>query len=185
MTTAIHHRTKPWRIVGWGLLTALLAVPAVAMRFTSDVNWSSLDFVAAGVMLGGLGLGFELVARTGSNLWSRCGMAIAIVAAFLLIWINLAVGIIGAEANDANLMFAGVLAVAVATTWHARLRPAGMAKAMVATAIAHMLVAAVALVGGLGADGPGWPYDVIGTTVMFDALWLLAAAAFRRAARIA
>ena len=37
----------------------------------------------------------------------------AIVAAFLLIWINLAVGINGSEDNPANLMYGGVLTVGV------------------------------------------------------------------------
>ena len=30
----------PWRMLGWGTAILLLATPFVAMRFTSEVNWS-------------------------------------------------------------------------------------------------------------------------------------------------
>lgn len=171
-----------WRIAGWGLLAGLLALPAVAMRFTGEVNWTASDFVFAAIMLGALGLGFELVARASSSWWYRAGMAAAMLGAFLLVWINLAVGIIGSEHNDANLMFAGVLAVGVGGACLARFAAAGMARAMGAAAIAHTLIAGIALVGRLGAGDPGWPWDVVGTTVIFVGGWLVAALLFRRAA---
>lgn len=170
-----------WRIAGWGLLAALLALPAVAMHFTAEVNWTALDFVAMGAMLGGLGLGFELVARRSLNGWHRGGMAVALIAGFLLIWINLAVGIIGNEHDDADMLFAGVAAVAVGGACLARMQPAGMARAMVATAAAQTLVAGLALVARLGVGGPVWPWDVVGATVLFDGLWLLSALMFHRA----
>lgn len=181
-TTSTEHH-QGWRIAGWGLLAALLALPAVAMQFTSEVNWTPLDFVAMGVMLGALGLGVELAARASANGWHRAGMGLALLTAFLLVWVNLAVGIIGTENNDANMMFAGVLAVGVGGACLARFEAAGMARAMLATMAAHTLVAIVALAGGLGVGGPIWPKDLIGTTVLFDGLWLTTALLFRRAAR--
>jgi hypothetical protein len=45
------------------------------------------------------------------------------VAAFILIWMNLAVGIIGSEDNPANLMYGGVLAVAIVGAFMVRFRP--------------------------------------------------------------
>lgn len=172
-----------WRIAGWGLLAALLALPAVAMQFTAEVNWTVSDFVTMGVLFALLGLGGELVARKSASGWYRAGMGVALLTAFLLIWVNLAVGIIGSEQNDANLMFAGVLAVGVGGACLARVAAAGMAAAMVATAAAHTLVAVIALIAGAGADGPIWPRDLIGTTIVFDGLWLASALLFRRAAR--
>ena len=55
----------------------------------------------------------------------------------MLVWINLAVGIIGSEDNPANLMYGGVLAVGVAGAVAARFRPGGMARALAATALAQ------------------------------------------------
>jgi hypothetical protein len=58
-----------------------------------------------------------------------------------------------------------------------------MAYALFATAFAQLAVGVVALTGDLGADGNGWPRDVIGSTAIFTMLWLVSAALFRRAAR--
>ena len=174
--------SSPWRIAGWGVLVALLLAPAVAMRFTSEVAWDETDFILMGALLGSVGLGFEfLMRRSGSLAW-RAGAGLAIVLAFLTVWVNLAVGMIGTEDNPANLMFAGVLATALAGAILARLRPAGMAWAMVAAATAQALVGAVALGNGLGVGDPNWPMDVIGVTGLFCTMWLMAAGLFALAA---
>jgi hypothetical protein len=109
-------------------------------------------------------------------------VGLAVVASFLLIWINLAVGIIGSEDNPANLMYAGVLAIAIGGAMIARFRAGGMARALLATAIAQALVAAIAIVGGLVP-----PYNttqqILVLNGFFVVLWLLSAWLFRRAAR--
>jgi hypothetical protein len=96
---------------------------------------------------------------------------------------NLAVGIIGTEDNPANLMFGGVLAVGIVGAVIARLQPQGMARALVATALAQALVAVIALITGLGSAGPGWPGDILVLTGFFAALWVGSALLFRKAAR--
>jgi hypothetical protein len=106
----------------------------------------------------------------------RAGFGIAVVAAFLLVWINLAVGIIGDERNPANLMFGGVLLVGLAGALIARFRPRGMSLALVATAIAQLAVSVVALVAALG-------YEAVLLSGCFAAVWLTSAALFRKAAR--
>ncbi len=64
---------------------------------------------------------------------------------------NGAVGIIGSEDNDANMLYFGVLAVGVVGALMARFRPIGMMLALIATALAQMLVAVIALTAGWGA----------------------------------
>ena len=49
----------------------LLMVPLVAMRFTSEVNWSVFDFIVAGVLLFGTGLAIELALRIVTGFWTR------------------------------------------------------------------------------------------------------------------
>jgi hypothetical protein len=88
---------------------------------------------------------------------------------------NLAVGIIGNEDNPANLMYGGVLAVGIIGAVIARFQPHGMARALVATALAQALVAVIALIAGLG-------YTLI-LTGFFVALWLTSARLFRKAAQ--
>jgi len=73
----------------------LLLIPLVAMQFTSEVNWTLGDFVVAGVLLLGTGLGIELVIRVIKNKEIRYLVNIGILIALLLVWIELAVGIFG------------------------------------------------------------------------------------------
>ena len=145
-------RWAAWRIVMWGTAAVLLSLPWIAMQLhASGVDWGPRDFVVMGVMLGLAGGACELAARDlgqrrlsrrGGNRhrpphrlpprWSR----------FLTVWANLAVGMIGSEANPYNLLFGGVLLLALGGSVAARFRPAGMAKAMVIAALAQAALGA-------------------------------------------
>jgi len=166
-------RGSRWRIAAWGTAALLLLLPLVAMQFTGEVNWSAADFAVFGTLLACAGGAFELAARMTRNTAYRAAVGVALAAAFLLVWANGAVGIIGSEGNPANLMFAGVLAVGLVGAAVARLRPRGMARALVATALAQALVAVIALVAGMG--------HILVATAFFGALWLASAWLFRRA----
>jgi hypothetical protein len=63
------------------------------------------------VMVMAVGLTYELAVRTTGNIAYRAAVGVALAAAFMLFWSNLAVGIIGNEDNPANLMYFGVVAV--------------------------------------------------------------------------
>lgn len=81
-----------------------------------------------------------------SNTAYRIAVGLALTAAFLIVWLNAAAGLIGIEDDDpANLLYVGVLAVGLVGAIIARLRPRGMAGAMFATALAQALVGAIAL----------------------------------------
>lgn len=85
-----------WRILrmlGWSAVTLVMLAPAVAMQFTSEVNWTASDFVFAGVLLIGGGAVIELVAWRVKNPVVRIGFAVFIVAVVALIWVEAAVGI--------------------------------------------------------------------------------------------
>lgn len=176
--TAGGWRRHAWRIAGWGLLAGLLALPAVAMLFTDEVRWDALDFLVMGIMLGSVGVGGELAARMSDNLAYRLGFALALAAGFLLLWLNLAVGLIGDEDNPANAMYGVVLMVAFFGAFVAMFRPAGMGWTMVAAAAAQMIVPFVAEYRGLGGDG-----KVLFLTVFFAGMWLTSSVLFRHAAR--
>lgn len=166
-----------WRIALWGFAAGLLATPLVAMQFTSEVRWGPIDFAAAALLIGSLALAIDLAMRRSASPAYRLGAVLAALTAFLLVWINLAVGFIGDEGNPANLMFAGVLAVALSGALLARFRPRGMALAMAAAAAAQLLVAVVAFVAALAS-----PLE-LGLTLAFAAPWLLAAGLFHKAAQ--
>ncbi len=112
----------------------------------------------------------------------RFAIGIALATAVILLWVNGAVGMIGSENNDANLMYFGVLAVGIIGAVTARFQPRGMALALFATALAQALVTAVALIGRLGYPASG-PLEILGLNGFFIALWVVSSWLFRRAAR--
>ncbi|HEX6741084.1 MAG TPA: hypothetical protein VF079_04735 [Sphingomicrobium sp.] len=172
----------PWRIIGWGGAAALLALPFAAMQFTREVTWTPGDFVAFGALLLMVGVPLELAARISENWSYRGGAALALIAMFLTIWANLAVGIVGSEDNPPNLLFFAALLVGVAGSIVARFRPRGMGIAMATTAAALGVAFVIAVSGPT--DEPWVPHmrELIGTSV-FAALFLASAALFRKAAR--
>ncbi len=157
-----------WRIAGWSLPVLLLLLPWVA-----NAPWTASDFVFAAVMFGSVGLAFEFIVRKSSDLAYRFGAGLAVVTAFLTVWVNGAVGMIGSEDNPMNLMFGGVLFVALIGAILARLEAAGMWRAMAAAAAAQTVAGAA-----------GLPIDARGAifSMAFAGLWLLAAAFFWNAA---
>lgn len=76
-----------------GVVAALLMVPLVAMQFTDEVNWTALDFAVMGALLTTTGLILEAVLRMVANTRNRILLVSAVVAVFLVVWIELAVGI--------------------------------------------------------------------------------------------
>jgi hypothetical protein len=159
----------------------MLLLPLFAMEVTDEVDWGPIDFAIFGAMLIAAGGTCELAARMTGNTAYRAAVGVAIAAAFLLAWMNLAVGIIGTEDNPANLMYGGVVAVGMTGAMIARFRPDGMARSLVATALAQALVAGIAAIAGLG-DPASPPLEILGVNALFAALWLVSARLFRKAA---
>jgi hypothetical protein len=174
-------RVNRWRIAAWATAALMLLLPLFAMQVTDQVVWDVADFAIFGTMLVGAGGTYELAARMTGNTAYRAAVGVAITAAFILVWMNLAVGIIGTEGNPANLMYGGVLAVGIIGAIIARFQPDGMGRALVATALAQALVAVIAAIAGMGY--PASPsLEILGVNALFAALWLISAWLFRRAA---
>ena len=171
-----------WIALATGLI---LLVPLLAMQFNSEVNWTLLDFATAGALLFGTGLLFVLVARRASNSAYRAAVGVGAAAALLLVWVNLAVGIIGDEDNPANWMYSGVLAIGLIGALIARLQPRGMARALFVMALAQAFVPVIALIiGKLPVTSGEASWEVVvafGANTLFVALWIGSALLFRRA----
>jgi hypothetical protein len=177
ITQSSHHGGLPWRPIGWGGIAFLLLLPLV-----TDAPWTLFDYVIMGVMLGGAGLVIELIIRSSTDRFYRAGAGLAVLAAFLLLWVNGAVGFLGNEDNPANLLFLGVIAIAVVGAVLGTFRAAAMARAMFSAAAAQLLVGAAALAFGLGSPGNEGLYEAVLGTALFGLLWLISGALFRKAA---
>jgi hypothetical protein len=168
----------------WVLVTlAVLAVPALLMAFNigvpdpgqgiERVNWGPMDFATMGVLILGSGLLFEYASSRGGNVAHKAAVGIAVLAGLGLVWVNLAVGMMDVE--NGNLMYVLVLFVALVGAAIGRFEPREASIAMFATASAHVIVAAVALVANLG--------PTIRADAFFVLAWVAAGLLFRQASR--
>ena len=82
---------KNKRLIGIFLVVALLLLIPLITR----APWSLFDFVLAGVLLSGAGLVFELLLRTVKKNEYRIALGLALLAALLIIWIEISVGVFG------------------------------------------------------------------------------------------
>ncbi len=159
----------------------MLLLALVAKQFIGEGGW--VDTLAqTGALLIGVGIAVELVSRKTGEAAYRTAVGLALGSVLLLVWVNGAVGIIGSENNDANLMYGGVLAVGAIGAIIARLKPEGMARVLFATALAQTLVAVIALVGRMGSPYSG-PLEIVTINGFFVALFVGSAVLFWKAAR--
>lgn len=161
-------------LVAWVGAAALLALPALAMRFTDEVQWTGFDFAAFAGMLALLVAPFQLALRRVRNLAALAGTAVALGTGFLEVWVNLAVGIVGDGANQVNLVFMALVALALVAALVVRGSPRAMARILLAAALvqaAILVVLAVTI-----------PERGVYLTGVFVAGWLLSAWLYRRSA---
>ena len=72
--------------------SAILLIPLIAMRFTTEVNWDETDFIIMGSLLFGMAGLFVLVSRRLAAK-QRVFVGGLFVLAFLYVWAELAVGV--------------------------------------------------------------------------------------------
>ena len=168
-------RTGKWlRPLVWGGAAFAWLVPLAAKLLIADMLWTPFDFIVWGVMLlvaAGL---CEIGLRLSGQLAYRAGMVVAVGTSFLIVWSNLAVGIIGDEDNPLNQMFFGVIFIPIVGAFLTRFRARGMAMTMAVTAAAQLATAFVALA------HEHFVFIIVG---VFALGWLLSAWLFREAAR--
>ncbi len=175
-------RGSRWRIAVWGA-AALMLLPLFAMQVTDEVVWDVADFAVFGAMLVVAGGTYALAARMTGNTAYRAAVGIAVAAAFVLVWLILAVGVIGVEGDPADRMYMGVLAVAIIGAVIARFQPRGMARVLFATAFAQASIAGIALIAGKHRNEVSSVSEILGLNGFFVALFVASALLFRYAAR--
>jgi hypothetical protein len=110
----------------------------------------------------------------------RFAVALALTAAFLIVWLNVAAGLIGIEDDDpANLLYLGVLAIGSVGSVIARFQPRAMSRALFATALAQALVGVIAL----ELPNTASPVQIVVLHAMFVAMFAGSAVLLRYAAR--
>jgi hypothetical protein len=166
-----------WRIIGWGTAAFLLLLPLV-----THAPWTLSDYVSVGALFAIVGGLFELTVQMSRNASYRTGVALALLGAFILIWVNLAVGIVGSENNPANLLFFCALLPGGAGAVLARFRPKGMAMAMISTSLALWMAFAIAVAGPTDEAHVPHLRELAGTSVLAG-LFLASAWQFVKSAK--
>lgn len=77
------------------LIPTILLVPAIAMLFSTEVNWTAIDFVTMGGLLLGVVLACEWILRRFPQRKHRFALLAVVAILFLLTWAEMAVGIFG------------------------------------------------------------------------------------------
>ncbi len=173
------------RLVVWIVVIAfILMIPLLTMQFTNEIHWDLFDFIIMGTVLFGIGITYELVARKSKRTVYRVAFGTGLVGAFLLFWVNGAVGIIGNEGQDANLLYGAVFIVGFAGAIVARFKPKGMSITLFIAASTQMLVPVIALF-IWPPHSISWSPSVVGVFLLsgfFAFLFLVSALLFRQAA---
>lgn len=167
------------------LITAsILMIPFLAMLFTDEVNWTASDFLIMGTILIATGLTYVFISSKSSLKTYKFALGLAIVTGFLLLWSNLAVGIIGAETNPLNLLYIGVFLVGITGAWVSRFQAKGMFTTLLLVTATQILIPVIALI--LEQSSLQEPPGMVGVFIInliFGALFALSALLFWFAAR--
>jgi hypothetical protein len=122
------------------IVTIILLLPLIAMQFTNEVSWGFSDFILMGSALISIGVLYELVAKKSKKPLYRFAFGIGLFGAFCLFWVNSAVGIIGSENQNVNLLYGIVIVVGFIGSIISRFKPKGMSNTLFATALTQMLI---------------------------------------------
>ena len=150
-------------------------MPWLAMFFSDEVTWTSTDFIVFALMLSAVCGGIELAVRLSSQRSYRLAAVMSLGGAFLMVWANLAVGIIGNEENPRNLILYVILAVGLIGAIISRGRALGLSLTLRVMAAVQIAVAVVAAV-------LDWALLPI-FTVFYVALWVVAGQLFKISAK--
>lgn len=87
-------KNKTSRII-YSIAGILLLLPYVAMQFSSEVNWTVIDFGVASVLLFSLTFILNLIINKIKPKRSKIILMIIVFLAFIILWVEMAVGIFG------------------------------------------------------------------------------------------
>ncbi len=143
---------------------AILLIPFTANFLTNEVSWSTSDFIIAGVALFGTGAGYAFISSKSQNIIFRVATALALLSGLLLFWANGAVGLIGSENNDINLMYYAVFLIFLIGVLISRFKAPKMAVALAVTAVVQASTIVIALL----MDAHHLPYSSISEIIMVN-----------------
>lgn len=86
---------KQKTIIIYSVVALLIGVAVLGNLFSKEFNWSSSDFLIAGIILLGIALIIDTIHRIVKNRTYKFLLFIAVLFVMILIWVELAVGFFG------------------------------------------------------------------------------------------
>jgi hypothetical protein len=166
-----------WRVARWTAALALLLTPLAMMQISDEWHWNAGSFVFAGIMIGGVGLLYELAERLSGSRAYRAGAAVALASSFLTVWTT----IVRDDGTGAGFFL--VIMAAGVGGFAAWFRPAGMARTMFGVAIMQASFGLAIATAPSTASVPDGVFRALASGGFFTALWLASAILFRAAAK--
>jgi hypothetical protein len=158
----------------------LLIIPLTASFITSEMQWTLSDYVLVWVMLFTTGITYMFVSRLSSDNTYRAAVALAVVTGLLMVWSNLAVGIIGNEDNMINVVYFIILMLGFIGAFFVRFRSKGLAQVTGGMVLLLATVAIYAILIGM----QDWPessvMEIIGVHMFFMTPLALSAILFHQ-----
>lgn len=164
-------------------IAVLLMIPLVAMQFSSEVVWTLSDFIFAFALFFSTGMLYILVAGSSKLLSFKFAVGFSLFSGLFLIWANGAVGIVGTENNDFNLLYFIVIAVGLIGATLSRFKAKGLSFTMFAMASTQFLLGVLALLMGMAKVSESSVIEIISVHGFFITIFVLSALLFRNAAK--
>ncbi len=145
----------------------LLIIPLTASFITSEMQWTLSDYVLVWVMLFTTGIIYMFVSRLSSDNTYRAAVALAVVTGLLMVWSNLAVGIIGNEDNMINVVYFIILMLGFIGAFFVRFQSGGLSRVLGGMILLLAAVASYALLSGMQHMPESSVMEIIGVHMFF------------------
>ncbi len=141
------------------------------------MNWDALDYMAALALVAGSTGAYWIATRSARSLWHHVAVLIAAGGALLMLWMQLAVGLIGSGAHPINEAMGLVLVVGATGALLSRFRASGLRTTLLVAAGTQMVLGAIGFI-LLPAE---FFSDTFLVTAFFSGLWTASAFLFHLA----
>jgi hypothetical protein len=168
-------------VLGVALVAALLLlIPFTASFITAEMEWTLIDYVLVWVMLSVAGTTYKLVSRLSTDFTYRAAVALAAVTGLLMVWSNLAVGIIGNEDNAINVVYFIIIMVGFIGAFWVRFQSKGLSRVLGFMVFLLAAVCTYALLSGMQHIPESSVMQIIGVHMFFITPLLISAILFHQ-----
>ena len=158
----------------------ILLIPLTASQFTTEVDWSVHDYIIAGMLLLATGGSWVLFNRQTESVMYKLAAGMALFSTLFLIWVNLAVGVVGAESQSFNLLYFGVVLVIILGSLVSRLSASGLSITLFTAAIIQALTIFVALMMDMQSVPGSSILEIVTVNGLFVVLFTISGFLFRQ-----